>query len=83
MSDNQPGIEHKHAVRIHIDREPYESPNPTTGAALYMLGGVGAHDGCSGRSMMIARTNLSLTMKPKCISSRMSTSIVSEIFESS
>ena len=27
-----------HAVRIHIDRHPYESPNPTTGAALYLLG---------------------------------------------
>jgi len=29
-----------HAVRIHIDRHPYESPNPTTGAALYALGKV-------------------------------------------
>ncbi len=27
-------------VRIHIDRHPYESPNPTTGAALYVLGKV-------------------------------------------
>jgi hypothetical protein len=27
-------------VRIHIDRHPYESPNPTTGAALYILGKV-------------------------------------------
>ncbi len=27
-------------VRIHIDRKPYESPNPTTGAALYVLGKV-------------------------------------------
>jgi hypothetical protein len=29
-----------HAVRIHIDRHPYESPTPTTGAALYLLGKV-------------------------------------------
>jgi hypothetical protein len=31
-----------HLVRIHIDRQPYESPNPTTGAALYALGKVPA-----------------------------------------
>jgi hypothetical protein len=29
-----------HLVRIHIDRHPYESPNPTTGGALYILGKV-------------------------------------------
>ena len=29
-----------HLVRIHIDREPVESPNPTTGEALYLLGHV-------------------------------------------
>jgi hypothetical protein len=28
-------------MRIHINREPQESPNPTTGKALYKLGGVG------------------------------------------
>ncbi len=27
-------------VRVHIDQKPYESPNPTTGNALYLLGGV-------------------------------------------
>lgn len=27
-------------VRIHIDKEKYDSPNPTTGAALYTLGKV-------------------------------------------
>jgi Multiubiquitin len=27
-----------HHVRIHIDERPYESPNPTTGEALYKLG---------------------------------------------
>lgn len=30
-------------VRIHIDREPYESPTPTTGAALYALGHIAEH----------------------------------------
>ena len=25
-------------IRIHIDQKPYESPNPTTGADLYVLG---------------------------------------------
>jgi hypothetical protein len=35
MTTNQ---ETKHEVRIHIDRKPYESPNPTTGEALYALG---------------------------------------------
>lgn len=35
--------EAKREVRIHIDREPYDSRNPTTGAALYVLGGVGLH----------------------------------------
>lgn len=32
-----------HGVRIHLDRRPYESPNPTTGEALYVLGKV--HEG--------------------------------------
>lgn len=30
-------------VRIHIDREPVESPNPTTGLALYELASVPKH----------------------------------------
>ena len=30
-------------VRIHINRKPYESPTPTTGASLYALGKVPAH----------------------------------------
>ena len=29
-------------VKIHIDKKEYESPNPTTGAALYKLGSVDA-----------------------------------------
>lgn len=33
----------EHEVRIHINREPYESPDPTTGAALYVLGKIGSH----------------------------------------
>lgn len=36
-------LEKRHPVRIHIDREPHETPNPTTGAALYQLGDVGEH----------------------------------------
>lgn len=31
-------------VRIQIDREPYESPQPTTGEALYALGEIGLED---------------------------------------
>lgn len=31
------------SVRIHIDRESYESPNPTTGDALYVLGNLAKH----------------------------------------
>ena len=33
---------HEHIVRIHIDQQPYESPNPTAGEALYKLGHVPA-----------------------------------------
>jgi hypothetical protein len=33
---------HKHRVRIHIDQKPHESPNPTTGESLYVLGHVQA-----------------------------------------
>jgi hypothetical protein len=32
-----------HEVRIHIDREPYRSPTPTTGKALYELAKIGEH----------------------------------------
>jgi hypothetical protein len=32
-----------HLVRIHINREVFESPNPATGEALYTLGDVPAH----------------------------------------
>lgn len=31
-------------VRIHIDREPYNSPNPTTGEALYAHAGISEHE---------------------------------------
>jgi hypothetical protein len=34
--------QNKQSVRIHIDEKPYESPNPTTGDALYKLGHVQA-----------------------------------------
>src|SRR3569833_984697 len=39
MSAEPPGA--AHLVRIHIDRKPYTSPNPTTGEALYALAHVG------------------------------------------
>jgi len=35
-------IKHAHVVRIHIDKQLYESPSPTTGAALYLLAHVPA-----------------------------------------
>lgn len=35
-------VKHPHVVRIHIDKRPYESPTPTTGAALYLLAHVPA-----------------------------------------
>ncbi len=34
---------HEHRVRIHIDRQVYESLNPTTGRDLYELAGIGPH----------------------------------------
>lgn len=34
--------EGNHLVRVHIDQHRYESPNPTTGAALYALASIGA-----------------------------------------
>jgi hypothetical protein len=40
MSEQQ--AETRREVRIHIDQHKYESPNPTTGAALYILGKVAA-----------------------------------------
>jgi hypothetical protein len=30
-------VKHQHVVRIHIDQQLFESPTPTTGAALYRL----------------------------------------------
>ena len=40
MNEPQPLSGQKHEVRVHIDQEPFTSPNPTTGVALYTLGGV-------------------------------------------
>jgi hypothetical protein len=40
MPDVHTEHEHNHEIRIHINREPYHSPNPTTGEALYKLGRV-------------------------------------------
>jgi hypothetical protein len=42
MSTIEPDVENKHQVRIHIDQQRYESPNPTTSQALYLLGKVSA-----------------------------------------
>lgn len=33
-----------HLVRIHIDRVAYESPNPTTGEALYAVADIPRHE---------------------------------------
>src|ERR1035441_6036114 len=38
MSTAQAHPEVKHQVRIHIDQKQHESPNPTSGEALYRLG---------------------------------------------
>jgi len=35
-------VKHAHVARIHVDTQPYESPSPTTGAALYLLAHVQA-----------------------------------------
>lgn len=35
-------VKHAHVVRIHIDKQLFESPSRTTGAALYLLAGVPA-----------------------------------------
>lgn len=43
MTDKEPEVKSRHEVRIHIDRQPYESPNPTTGTALYLLGKIASH----------------------------------------
>jgi hypothetical protein len=40
VSENQQEVEQKHQVRIHVDQHPYDSPSPTTGEALYLLGKV-------------------------------------------
>ncbi len=40
MPEEQQEVKGKHEVRIHIDEKRYESPNPTTGEALYKLGNV-------------------------------------------
>ena len=43
MSTEQPEVKRSHEVRIHIDRLPHESANPTTADALYALGKVREH----------------------------------------
>ena len=41
MSDNAVTAQ---LVRIHINRQPYESPDPTAGEALYILGSIPKHE---------------------------------------
>ncbi len=36
--------EHQEHVEIFIDKKEHKSPNPTTGAALYKLGGVNPNE---------------------------------------
>src|SRR5436189_210808 len=43
MIETEARQENEHQVRIHIDQHRYESPNQTTGAALYTLGRIGAN----------------------------------------
>ena len=38
MNSTEQEHDEKRHVRIHIDQKPYESPNPTSGIALYALG---------------------------------------------
>jgi hypothetical protein len=33
-----------HLVRVHVNREPYDSPTPTTGEHLYTLAQIPAHE---------------------------------------
>lgn len=40
MKDNKPDPKANQGVRIQIDKNSYESPTPTTGAALYALCGI-------------------------------------------
>jgi hypothetical protein len=43
--ENQDGTKKEDKlVTIHIDKKQYKSPNPTTGSALYTLGGVNPND---------------------------------------
>lgn len=42
MENAEHDVSKHHHVRIHINREPHEAPNPTTGEALYLLGNVSA-----------------------------------------
>jgi hypothetical protein len=43
MNENSAETARHDAIRVHIDQAPYESPSPTSGAALYALGRI--HEG--------------------------------------
>lgn len=40
MAEREQDAKQLHEVRIHIDQEQYQSPEPTTGEALYKLGNI-------------------------------------------
>ncbi|MBX5167029.1 hypothetical protein HJB87_26860 [Rhizobium sp. NZLR4b] len=56
-------------TRIHIDREKYSSPTPTTGEALYKLGDIGPHKELyrevpgDGEDQLVPRDNARLDLK--------------------
>lgn len=40
MHENQAGTVQSRELRVHIDQDPYNSPNPTTGVDLYALASI-------------------------------------------
>lgn len=62
-------MNHPDRVRIHIDHEPYQSPTPTTGEALYDMSGIGEHKELfkevtgGGEDDLIARNDHHLELK--------------------
>ena len=63
--------EHQRTMRIHIDRVPLGSPDPTTGNALYRLGAVADHsdlfrevDGGSQEDQIVPRSDEPVHLHP-------------------
>jgi len=59
--------ERKHQARIHIDQKPYESPNPTTGEALYKLGTSSPATTFSAKSGATRKTLSSRMTPTRCV----------------